>query len=144
MYADGIVRDEYNIAIDGIRLRQNLLIIVIYMGLFLALRRVLKSRCIMTIILVAFIPVSFYSFTTISTNTVAIKKIVDDKEYKKTGIEKIHLADLKNILAKKKSATIYVGREDCPASVSYTHLSAVSDCSGSSRCTGAVAEIFME
>ncbi len=115
MYADGIVRDEYNIAIDGIRLRQNLLIIVIYMGLFLALRRVLKSRCMMTIILFAFIPVSFYSFTTISTNTVAIKKIVDEKEYKKTGIEKIHLADLKDILAKKKSATIYIGREDCPA-----------------------------
>ena len=61
MYADGIVRDEYNIAIDGIRLRQNLLIIVIYMGLFLALRRVLKSRCIMTIILVAFGPMSRFS-----------------------------------------------------------------------------------
>lgn len=94
MYADGVVRDEYNIAIDGIRLNQNLFVIVIYIGLFIVLRGVLKSRFVITIILALFIPVSFYSIVTISVNTLAIKNIVDENEYNKTGIEQMHLPDL--------------------------------------------------
>lgn len=99
MYADGVVKDEYNIAIDGIRLNQNLLIIVIYIELFIGLRSVLNSRFIMTIILVLFIPVSFYSIVTISMNTVTIKNIIAENEYSKTGIKQIHLPDLKEALA---------------------------------------------
>ena len=86
IYADGVIRDEYNVPIDGIRLKQNLLMLVLFLGLFLALRRVLKSKSAMIIILIAFLAVSFYSLITISANILSIKKIVENDKNRKTEI----------------------------------------------------------
>lgn len=86
IYADGVIRDEYNVPIDGIRLKQNLLMLVLFLGLFLALRRVLKSKSAMIIILIAFLAVSFYSLITISANILSIKKIVEEDKDRKTEI----------------------------------------------------------
>lgn len=86
IYADGVIRDEYNVPIDGIRLKQNLLILVLFLGLFLALRSVLKSKSAMIIILIVFLVVSFYSLITISANILSIKKIVEEDKDRKTEI----------------------------------------------------------
>lgn len=86
IYADGVIRDEYNVSIDGIRLKQNLLMLVLFLGFFLALRRVLKSKSAMIIILIAFLAVSFYSLITISANILSIKKIVEEDKDRKTEI----------------------------------------------------------
>lgn len=86
IYADGVIRDEYNVPIDGIRLRQNLLIRVLFLGCFLALRRVLKSKSAVVIILIAYLAVSFYSLITISANVLSIKKIVENDKDRKTEI----------------------------------------------------------
>lgn len=86
IYADGVIRDEYNVPIDGIRLKQNLLMLVLFLGLFLALRRVLKSKSAMIIILITFLAVSFYSLITISANILSIKKIVEEDKDRKTEI----------------------------------------------------------
>lgn len=86
IYADGVIRDEYNVSIDGIRLMQNLLILVLFLGFFLALRSVLKSKSAMIIILIAFLAVSFYSLIMISTNILSIKKIIENDKNRKTEI----------------------------------------------------------
>lgn len=86
IYADGVIRDEYNVPIDGIRLMQDLLILVLFLGFFLALRSVLKSKSAMIIILIAFLAVSFYSLITISANILSIKKIIENDKNRKTEI----------------------------------------------------------
>ena len=85
-YADGVIRDEYNVPIDGIRLKQNLLILVLFLGFFLVLRSVLKSKSAMIIILIAYLAVSFYSLITISANILSIKKIIEEDKDRKTEI----------------------------------------------------------
>lgn len=97
IYADGVIRDEYNVPIDGIRLIQNLLMLVLFLGLFLALRRVLKSKSAMITILIAFLAVSFYSLITISANVLSIKKIVENDKNRKTEITQTYPVSLDDI-----------------------------------------------
>lgn len=91
IYADGVIRDEYNVPIDGIRLRQNLLIRVLFLGCFLALRRVLKSKSAVIIILIAYLAVSFYSLITISANVLSIKKLLRTIKIEKQRLRRLIL-----------------------------------------------------
>ena len=91
IYADGVIRDEYNVSIDGIRLMQNLLILVLFLGFFLALRSVLKSKSAMIIILIAFLAVSFYSLITISANILSIKKLLRTIKIEKQRLHRLIL-----------------------------------------------------
>lgn len=115
LYADGIIRDEYNMFVDGLGLSQNLLILIVFNIIFITAKHLSLHKSIKIIIMVIFIPLFLISSVTIGHNTVAIKNIIRENRFSQTGFNQIHLNDLEALLTEKRTATVYIGREDCPA-----------------------------
>lgn len=115
LYADGIIRDEYNMFVDGLRLRQNLLFLVLFNAVFIVSKNLSRCFFVKRFIMVAFIPVFLVSLVTIGSNTLTIKNIIQENKFRQTGFNQIHLDDLEDLLIKKKTATVYIGGEESPA-----------------------------
>lgn len=115
IYADGIIRDEYNTCIDGLRLRQNLFILIFYNVIFMVSKCHFRNSIVKKGVMGIFIPIFLISSITVGNNVLLAGNIIQKNRFHETGFNEIHLKDLKDILAKGKNATVYIERGDCPA-----------------------------
>lgn len=114
LYADGNIRDEYNLSIDRWGLSRNLLLLIFFDGIFMVSKFFCRNNIIKTAAMAVFIPVLLISSMTIGKSILLAKDIIQENRFRQTGFNQIHLDDLQDIIAREKNAVVYIGSEDCP------------------------------
>ncbi len=114
IYTDGKLRDEYNLSIDRLILSQSLLMVILFTVIFMSSKYFCRNSIIKKGIMAAFIPVFLISSIRIGNNLLLARTIIQENNFRQTGFNQIHLKDLEDILAKKKTVTVYIEKEDCP------------------------------
>lgn len=114
IYADGNIRDEYNLSIDRFGLSRNLLLLIFFDAVFIVSKFFCRNSIVKKVTMAVFIPVLLISSITIGKSMVLARDIIQENRFRQTGFNQIRLNDLEDILKKEKSAVVYIGSEDCP------------------------------
>ncbi len=75
LYADGVVRDRYHGFLDGMALRQSLCVLVLFVLLLLAGKRLSGWEQMKRLLLAMFVPLFLFAAATIASNAAAVLQI---------------------------------------------------------------------
>lgn len=103
IYADGVMRDEYNVFLDGLRLRQSLFLLIPFTIVFVVSKRFCTNGLVKKLIMVIFIPIFLITSITLWNNVSAARAIIRENRFCQTDFSPIQLNDLRDIFTNEKT-----------------------------------------